>query len=231
MSVKNQYLSHHVQNSALLCSAFVAFILFIVLAIGINFSAVTTQETVWLWSIRQHVHPLLIQLSIGLAWLGGLPAVLIFCVVLCGIKLYQKQPVFIVFNGVAVFGAVAIGWLCKGVFDRARPDLWPELVSHFGASFPSNHSLYAVVIAGILLLNQPVKNSKIMGIIVVLWCVGMGFSRVYLGVHFFTDVLAGWALGIAWVCSVLWLFKRLNFFSTSSSNQSGNTSKNHEVTL
>lgn len=232
MNVKNHSLSHQVQISALVCSALISFVLFAVMAVISNISVVTAQETAWLQSIRQYAtFPLLIDISIGLAWLGGSPALLIFCAMMCGIKLYQKQPIMAWFDSVAVLGAVALGWFFKEIFDRARPDIWPELVNHFGASFPSNHSLYAVVVAGIFLTNQPVKNLKTLGIIAVLWCLVMGFSRIYLGVHYFTDVLAGWALGIAWVCSLLWVFKRLNFFPISSSIQSGNTSKNHEVTL
>jgi undecaprenyl-diphosphatase len=231
VTVKNQHFPHYLQNTALLCGLFVAFVLFIVMAILSNISAITTQEIAWLWFIRESHSPLFTNLSIGLAWLGGLPVVLAFCVILCGIKLYQKQFVLVAFNSVTLLGAVALGWLFKEMFDRARPDIWPAIVNHFGASFPSNHSVYAVVVASIFILNLPSKNSKIMGISVVLWCLMMGISRVYLGVHYFTDVLAGWALGIAWVCSVLLFFKILNLFPTSSSNQSGNTCKNHEVTL
>ncbi len=109
----------------------------------------------------------------------------------------------------AVVGGILLSTLIKMGFDRPRPDV----VSHgsyvYTASFPSGHSMMAAVVyltLGALLARvRPRKRVKayILSCAVVL-TVLVGISRVYLGVHWPTDVLAGWAVGAAWAL-LCWL--------------------------
>jgi len=115
---------------------------------------------------------------------------------------------------VSVGGGVLISETLKWVYDRPRPDLVPHGAEVYSASFPSGHSMMAAVVyltLGALLArtqsNLSVK-AYILALAVVLTVV-VGTSRVYLGVHWPTDVLAGWSLGGAWalVCwfVMIWL--------------------------
>ncbi|EMQ4152348.1 phosphatase PAP2 family protein, partial [Acinetobacter baumannii] len=77
-----------------------------------------------------------------------------------------------------------------------------------GASFPSAHSVYAstlACLAMIMLCHKHNINSPYIVLISCLWFVCMGLSRIYAGVHFPTDVLAGWGIGFIWI-ALLWLW-------------------------
>lgn len=103
----------------------------------------------------------------------------------------------------SVAGGILLSTLIKMGFDRPRPDLVSHGSHVYTASFPSGHSMMAAVVyltLGALLARvRPHKRVKayILSCAVVL-TVLVGISRVYLGVHWPTDVLAGWAVGAAW---------------------------------
>jgi undecaprenyl-diphosphatase len=118
---------------------------------------------------------------------------------------------------VSVAGGVLIGQTMKWAYARPRPELVPHGAEVFTASFPSGHSMMAAVVyltvGALLARTQADRGVKVYILIVaVLLTVLVGASRVYLGVHWPTDVLAGWALGGLWalVCLVamLWLQSR-----------------------
>jgi len=114
-------------------------------------------------------------------------------------------------TAVLVLGAVVSGTLAsillKLGFDRPRPDLVAQLAHAQSSSFPSGHAMLSAVTyltLGVLLARAHArKRTKIF---VMSFAIGLtlliGMSRVYLGVHWPTDVLAGWALGAAW--AALW---------------------------
>lgn len=89
----------------------------------------------------------------------------------------------------------------KVFFHRARPTLVLHLIQQGGYSFPSGHSFTILVFYGMLifLCRQKIKNRTLANLVTVLLsCLIflIGLSRIYLGVHYPTDVLGGWALGI-----------------------------------
>lgn len=101
-----------------------------------------------------------------------------------------------------VVGGTIISSVLKTVFDRPRPDL-PAVVEVFTASFPSGHATVSAVVfltVGVLLAEAATRTWRklfYLGIAVFLTLV-VGVTRIYLGVHYPTDVLAGWMLGTAW---------------------------------
>ena len=115
-----------------------------------------------------------------------------------------------------VLGAVFSGWglsiLLKAAFERPRPELVPHLMRVYFSSFPSGHSMMSAVVYGTLgsLLSSLVQRRRLKFYFLALAAIlaGMvGASRVYLGVHYPTDVLAGWSAGLAW-STLCWLVGR-----------------------
>jgi undecaprenyl-diphosphatase len=104
---------------------------------------------------------------------------------------------------VAVIGGGALNSLLKLVFVRPRPDIFSPVARVFTASFPSGHaalSAITYITLGVLLARTtPSRNLRIffVGISIALTIL-IGVSRVYLGVHYPTDVLAGWCVGLFW---------------------------------
>jgi len=117
----------------------------------------------------------------------------------------------------SVAGGVLISQTMKWAYARPRPDLVPHGAEVYTASFPSGHSMMSAVVyltLGALLArtqtDRAVKTYVLVMAVILTMLVGM--SRVYLGVHWPTDVLAGWALGGVWalICLLvmLWLQSR-----------------------
>ena len=110
-----------------------------------------------------------------------------------------------------------VSTLTKLGFGRPRPDLVPHATQVYTASFPSGHAMMAAVtyltLGALLARVQPRLRLKLylIGLAATL-TVLVGCSRVYLGVHWPTDVLAGWTLGAAWALGcwaiALWLQAR-----------------------
>jgi len=103
----------------------------------------------------------------------------------------------------------------KEVFMRARPDEALRLISEGGYSFPSGHSMTGLVFYGLIIyyINGRMKNKKTAKLItafLILLIFLIGFSRVYLGVHYPTDVLAGFCIGAALLFFILLCKDRYN---------------------
>lgn len=88
----------------------------------------------------------------------------------------------------------------KAMVGRARPELWPRLLAARGGAFPSGHALAAATLypalAWLLSEGRPARRRALLTLAGLLACF-VGLGRLYLGVHWPTDVLAGWLLGAA----------------------------------
>ena len=113
---------------------------------------------------------------------------------------------------IATLGGLALSLVLKGHFSRPRPDMVPRLAEVYTSSFPSGHSMLAAVIyltLGALLsrlVERPALKVYVLSVAMLLALV-VGLSRVYLGVHYPTDVLAGWSVGLSWAI-LCWLVAR-----------------------
>ena len=127
-----------------------------------------------------------------------------------GALAYRRRswtPVILIVT--AGLGSLLMTIAGKRLIGRTRPDLSDAVPPYeYSASFPSGHSLNAVVIAGIvaylIILRLKTARSRILtGAAAAVFAAAMGLSRVYLGHHWLTDVLAAWALGAAWLALVI----------------------------
>lgn len=137
--------------------------------------------------------------------LGGFTVLngLVFAAV--GYLLLRRKPGTAVF----LFCAAALGTVAsqglKAGFNRPRPDLVAHGSHVSSASFPSGHSMMAAIIyLTVFVLLAKVEPRRAIRsyllVLAVILVLAIGVSRVYLGVHWPTDVLGGWALGAAWAC-------------------------------
>ncbi|WSK25686.1 phosphatase PAP2 family protein [Streptomyces sp. NBC_01298] len=109
----------------------------------------------------------------------------------------------------ATLAASAVSQGLKFLVGRERP-VWPDpVVSADYAAYPSGHALTATVVCGLLVwlaargparpsshpLTRPRRGPALLGALASVSVLGVGFTRIYLGVHWFSDVLAGWLLG------------------------------------
>ncbi len=113
----------------------------------------------------------------------------------------------------ATFGGVIIVTIFKYSFDRPRPDLVSQLSYVVTSSFPSGHSMMSAVVyltLGTVVAEMAIrKRLKFYCLAVAMTIVLLvGVSRVYVGVHYPTDVLAGWSAGLVWAM-ICWLIARL----------------------
>lgn len=138
----------------------------------------------------------------GYAILSLLTAATFFYLLMVG----KRATAFLVL--VAIVGGTLLSHGLKLGFERPRPDLVPHATQVYTASFPSGHAMLSAVTFLTLgaLLARAEKSRRvsafIMGLAIVMTLM-VGTSRVYLGVHWPSDVLAGWSVGAAWA-SLCW---------------------------
>jgi len=107
------------------------------------------------------------------------------------------------FTFAATGSGLLVSHLLKAVFDRPRPDLIPHEVTVFTPSFPSGHAMMSAVVyltlAALVARLMRRRRLKLYAMsVAAVFTLLIGLSRVYLGVHWPTDVLAGWMAGASW---------------------------------
>jgi undecaprenyl-diphosphatase len=150
--------------------------------------------------------------AIDVTALGGTGVLAIILLIVVGYLALEGRYDAIALIVVATAGGGLLSELLKWWFARKRPEIVPHLVNVGSASFPSGHSLLAVVtyltLGAVLARFVPRRRSRTYCIVVsLLLALLIGLSRVYLGVHYPTDVLAGWSAGLAWALPC-WLVAR-----------------------
>jgi len=143
---------------------------------------------------------------LGFTYLGEPVILLIVCLVIGTWLLTRGQRSQATILIIAAAGAIALNNLLKVLFGRARPMLWERVVDVGQYSFPSGHAMISMVIFGTIgyLLSSKFPLWRI-GIIslTILLVTGIGLSRLYLGVHWPTDIVAGYAAGLVWLITCI----------------------------
>lgn len=124
-------------------------------------------------------------------------------VILCALLILSPIPGRLKYGlpvTLTALGDMAVYKVMKHIFLRQRPDVMYHLVEQGGYSFPSGHSATSVAVYGLLfyLIRKHCKNplaKNVLSGLCLFLAVGVGPSRLYVGVHWFTDVLAGWCIG------------------------------------
>lgn len=144
-------------------------------------------------------------------FMGSAKAIIGFSILVIILMIWNKKWWESLFFAMAVLGSSIFNLLLKWIFHRARPDINP-LISETGYSFPSGHSMSSFVFYGMLayfivlfLKNRMAKKITIIGLSFLILQVGV--SRIYLGVHYPSDVIAGFSAGGVWLVFCLIFLK------------------------
>ncbi|HEU4618566.1 MAG TPA: phosphatase PAP2 family protein [Gammaproteobacteria bacterium] len=146
--------------------------------------------------------------------LGGVGLLTFITLASAGFVALQGRPRLAVYLLACTGSGMLVASLLKLGFDRPRPELVPHGQAVYSSSFPSGHSMMSAIVyltlGALLAAAQPNRRLKVYLIsLAVLLTVSVGVSRVYLGVHWPTDVLAGWTAGAAWAFACWTIARRL----------------------
>ena len=162
--------------------------------------------------LHAHASPRWDSIMLLASLLGGLRGMLplIFAVALA--LWFSKERAQTRFVAFSVGGACFLNVAAKMLFRRVRPDLWRSIALETDYSFPSGHAMLSMAVVATLLfliwnwrLPRALQwSATIVGIAFVAW---VGLSRLYLGVHFPSDIIAGWCASLAWVSATYFALK------------------------
>lgn len=207
-------------------------LLFVLLAviIGIAFGALASVATAGNtlafdhWLISWLRDPVDSSMPVGPRWFratmldltgwGNTASLTVLTVIVVGYLLVMRKAATAVYLAAAAAGGAVVNSTLKAIIDRPRPDIVSHLVEVSSASFPSGHAMNSAVVfltLGAVLSRihtQPRVRAYILTVAVLL-TLTIGFSRVYLGVHWPSDVLAGWLVGGVWATLCWMLAQRL----------------------
>ena len=191
------------KRGVIFAAGLVLFVLLAILMVTGNLQWFDDPIREWVYSIR---NPALTEVLKVITYMGNWQTITLLCIVLL---LFRKTRLR---YGVPVSaGAIFVtifNRIIKLIFKRPRPEGSLHLIEEGGYSFTSGHSITSMVVFGLLiyLVGKYVKNRKAANILTAALAVPwifIGLSRIYMGVHFPSDVLAGWALGAAVLVGII----------------------------
>ena len=121
-------------------------------------------------------------------------------------KCYPEAKIFIV----NCAGGVILSYGLKSVFGKTRPDLWESAIEEVSFSYPSGHALGSTVLYGFLAYLFATRFPQftwLIYLIAVLLIGAIGSSRLYLGVHWPTDIIGGYGIGFLWLTFCITMLK------------------------
>ena len=165
--------------------------------------------TILLW-LHQHSNATIDNLMLTLTKLGNPEFVVVLVTVSFSLLLWYKRVWAAQILFLTCLGGLILNQGLKLVFAKPRPQLWTPLIVEHSYSFPSGHALGSSALYGflaVLLASQyPRYRLGIYSIAVVI--VGsIGLSRLFLGVHYPTDIIAGYAVGLLWLTTCVWILQ------------------------
>ncbi|MDP8932676.1 MAG: phosphatase PAP2 family protein [Cyanobacteriota bacterium] len=178
-----------------------------------------------LLALRQLHTPLRDRVMLGFTFLGEPNLLLVICLSLGIVLLARNHRSEAATIAIAGGGAIGLNLLLKKLFARARPQLWERVVNVTFYSFPSGHAMISMVIYGLLgyfLGSRFPKQRWWINSLTVVLVAAIGFSRLYVGVHWPTDVIAGYTAGLVWLitCIIsLEIWKELRSFAAASEEE------------
>jgi undecaprenyl-diphosphatase len=149
-------------------------------------------------------HFFVLMTRLGYSW-GVVPLDVILLLLFVLLRRFRDA----LFFGLAVIGSGVLNIVAKNHFARMRPDLWLSITPETTYSFPSGHAMGSATLGvAVILLCWPTRWRWPVTIVSLIFVLLVGVSRVYLGVHYPSDILAGWTAAIAWTFGMYALVDR-----------------------
>ncbi|MBW3554755.1 MAG: phosphatase PAP2 family protein, partial [Gemmatimonadetes bacterium] len=221
-----RFIARHVRGAYGAVLTYLSFSFFIGLGAMWGFAAIadevlkgTTQrfdEAVLSW-VATHRTEFLDQLALEVTALGNSATLAVLVLVASSFLWLTHHRLSVALLFTALAGGGLLNWLLKDIFDRPRPDVveWGTEVA--SASFPSGHAMSAMIAyASVAYLGGRLEPTRLMRALTWLFAalliLGIGGSRIYLGVHYPSDVVAGFIAGLAWLAFVVSGMTALRYF-------------------
>lgn len=158
--------------------------------------------------------PLLTTVMSAITNLTNMPAGIILSLIMISLFIRKHKKEALIFS-LSLIIVCILNYILKIIFKLPRPNISPlEALSDF--TYPSGHAMNNLVLYGLLAFytfhftkNKPV--SILFAFVAVIWIGLIGFSRIYLGVHYLSDVIAGYLVGFWWLTTVLLIDKTISF--------------------
>jgi undecaprenyl-diphosphatase len=164
-------------------------------------------EESWLLTLKAWSNPTLDRYMTAITWLAQGEITIPILIAIGGILVYREKAVVALVLAIGLSGSWLLNGIFKSLFRRKRPDLWASSKRPMDYSYPSGHAMSAISFYGLLAASLTHCLSIPLGVTATLatgLTLGVGFSRVYLGVHWPTDVLSGWVAGGIWLAACLY---------------------------
>lgn len=159
---------------------------------------------------HRHATPALDALAVFLTFIGNTWPMVGVGLLVLGLLLKQKQRRQAWAFGLSVGGSMLLTQVIKALVMRPRPSLWLSIHPEHTFSFPSGHAMDTAAIATALsFLVWQRRGHWLVWIGAPLFALAVGWARMYLGVHYPSDVLAGWSAAVGWVVLVQLLAERV----------------------
>jgi undecaprenyl-diphosphatase len=156
----------------------------------------------------------LTALAVAVTDIGGTAAMAVLAVAVAVWRWYVGRRADAVLAIAAMAGGFALFNGLKNLLNRPRPPVDGRLVAAANESLPSGHATMSIIVIGTIVVLAWAGRGTAARVAMVAaaaaWVIAVGLTRVYLGVHWFSDVLAGWLVGGAWlaVCVTVWSWWR-----------------------
>jgi membrane-associated phospholipid phosphatase len=160
--------------------------------------------------IHQLANPTLDILMVSITRLGDPKTVVPLTLVITGLLWWQRQRIEAQIFALNAAGGAVLSYVLKLAFNKSRPQLWESPIIETTFSYPSGHALGSMVLYGFLsyvLATIYPRYAKLLYGVATLLIVLIGLSRLYLGVHWPTDILAGYAIGFLWITVCITLLR------------------------
>jgi membrane-associated phospholipid phosphatase len=163
---------------------------------------------------HMHMDRWVTDVLLGVTHLHGTTGVCVMVALLAALLFFTRNTAWLPMLAVCVPGGLLLNFAVKHVFNRARPSFDHPLLTLSSSSFPSGHTAGATLWWGFLLVLwwtvQPRAPHRAAAAFVALLMIALtALSRVYLGVHYLSDVLAAFGEGVAWLAVCFLVFSRV----------------------
>lgn len=154
-------------------------------------------------ALHQHASGALDSVMLAFTLLGSVKVVGVADGLVLAALLWHGAHRRAMFWAVAIIGSATLNLVVKHLIARPRPDLWLSIAPETSFSFPSGHAMGSMTfVAALAVLAWPTRWRWLALTLGAIFVLLVGLSRVYLGVHFPSDVVGGWMAALAWVVAL-----------------------------